>query len=156
MRGGECLRGYVNFDSSNSSLMNLHPRFSGGLWKHILLGSSFENLRQPQHWLNKRTLCLSACAQYSAVTRWSYTSAQSASYQKVKGFDAKTDNLNRYLNLSWATMRPWPGQRSNSRLSTNEDKACTRNPTTMSPQSPANPTFSSVVVHTRYAMLKRL
>jgi hypothetical protein len=48
---------YVDFDfSSNSSLMNLHPRFSGGLWKHILLGSSFENLTQPQHWLNKRTL----------------------------------------------------------------------------------------------------
>jgi len=38
--------------------MNLHPRFSGGLWKHILLDSSFENLMQPQHWLNKRTLCM--------------------------------------------------------------------------------------------------
>jgi len=33
---------------SKSSLTYLHPRFSGGLLKHILLGS-FENLRQPQH-----------------------------------------------------------------------------------------------------------
>ena len=29
------------------------------------MGSSFENLRQPQHWLNKRGLCLSLCSLHS-------------------------------------------------------------------------------------------
>ena len=47
--GVGCLHGYICFDSPNNMLTNLHPRFSGGLWKHILLDSSFENLRQPQH-----------------------------------------------------------------------------------------------------------
>jgi len=64
---GEISDRHVDFDSSNSLLTNSHPRFSEGLWKHILPGSSFENLRQPQHWLNKRTLCFSLCSLHSIM-----------------------------------------------------------------------------------------
>jgi len=47
--------------------MNLHPRFSGGLQKHILVGSSFEYIMQPQHWLNKRTLCWLLCSLHNST-----------------------------------------------------------------------------------------